>query len=158
MAEYRINPVAQPPIGVPIGIILPYVGPLAALPAQWAPCDGRLLIDPQSQFHNQHLPNLTQSGARAKGVFLMGVDAPDDVNSPFGSNNLAPDGRHSHTGRTGTADISGFTHDHAFEAEEGDHLHDHSHALAIDAADAHTHNDGDNRPSSLGVHFIIRVK
>ena len=66
MAQFNINPLASAPIGVPIGIILPYVGPLASLPANWLPCDGRLVIDPTSQFHNQRLPNLNEENRRSE--------------------------------------------------------------------------------------------
>ncbi len=152
MAEFNINPMAHPPIGVPIGTILPYVGPLAALPAEWHDCDGSLLVDPASQFHNQHLPNFDA------GVYMMGTGDPNLVNVQAGSNVLNADGLHNHTGGTSDANIGGFVPGHAFQAVNGPNLQDHTHSLNISGNGQHTHNGGDNRPLSLGVHFIIRVK
>src|SRR5262245_58994811 len=94
MAEY---PIAQSDLlGVPIGTIRAYAGPLSpnTLRDRWKLCNGTVVNDPASPLNGLQVPNLSDNR------FLMGVAQPADINVGAGSNDLSNDGSHSHAGAT----------------------------------------------------------
>lgn len=136
--------------GVPIGTVLPYIGPLDVLPTEWLPCDGRIVNDSESPLRGVQLPNLSDNR------FLMGVEGPEFVGLSAGSN-LIPRARpHSHSGSTSgrTRELSG-TPRRLVNA--GDKSLQHTHQVEIQSAGDHNHG-GENRPQFYGVRFIVRVK
>lgn len=139
-----------PLLGVPVGTILPYIGPADALPAEWLPCDGRTVEDEHSPLHGVQLPDLTEER------FLMGVNSDAAVGLTGGSNSIPGDGLHNHIGS-----ISGRVQEQSgtprYLKYSGDRSFQHSHQVDIRGNGAHSHG-GDNRPHFYGVRFIVRVK
>ena len=167
MGEYPIT--ASPMIGVPVGTILPYVGPLNILPPDWKPCDGSLIKDPSSPFNNLNLPDLRDDR------FLMGVQVPGRIGEKAGNNGIPSDGSHSHNLHNAgghahggaTAQFMGYLQgkiNWGRQGEQGDPfmptyqiVQDGDHAHGIDANGTHNHG-GENRPLYYGVYYIIRIK
>lgn len=175
-----------PLFGVPVGTILPYVGPINSLPPHWQLCDGRTVVDPHSPFNNKKLPNLIDNR------FLMGVSPDLDVPVEGGDNNLHPDGNHTHeaslslgeagihshnhnlyTGPAANANTDGYSidndrdnHPHATGTNHNhgiggtimdDGHHKHKGSVTVSGVDSHNHG-GDNRPAYCSVYYIIRIK
>ena len=116
----------------PKGTILPYAGPISAIPAGWRLCDG-----------TNNTVNL---------VARLPIGAGND--GQLGSQ----DGKltHSHDyakARTGGADIGGFTLGHAFQAVHGPDLADHSHEIP-----AGTTKEASSLPPVTRVYFIQKVQ
>ncbi len=153
-APARLGPLpiaeTRPLLGVPVGAILPYVGPLDALPPEWVPCDGRRIADPDSPLDGVTLPDLTDDR------FLMGVGADKMIGYMAGSNELAADGNHSHSG-SATNRIQQQAGTPRNLEVSGSKGFQHTHDLSLRASGAHTHG-GDSRPAYYAVRFIIRVK
>jgi hypothetical protein len=101
MASLSVTLPVPPLGGVPIGSILPYIGPLNLLPSGWRLCDGKVVDDPDSALRGQTLPNLVDQR------FLMGTNADDMVCVSGGSNVLSPAGAHTRTDDTGSHDHGG---------------------------------------------------
>ena len=138
--------------GVPIGVILPYVGSLEDLPSGWAPCDGRVVYDPGSPFNGKALPNLMDNR------FPMGVASAEELNSTGGSNEITMDGEHRHVGTAAVAAQRNFTSGQPRAPESrGNNSLRHTHDLDMRVNGAHDHG-GDNRPQYYGTYFIIKVK
>jgi len=137
------------PTSFPVGTILPVFPPKGTgfkLPRGWAVCDGRVIVDPQSPYKNTNLPNLTSD------IFLMGSSVTD-IGSIGGSNQIAADGNHNHTGRTG-GPSSRDGCDNGGDKHPGSHHH--SHGFTTSTTGQHNHG-GDNRPQFFGVLYIIRI-
>ncbi|WP_428328739.1 hypothetical protein [Mucilaginibacter sp.] len=136
------------PVPVPVGAILPFVGSLDHLPANWQPCDGRLIHNNQSPFNDQRLPNLVDNR------FLMGV-SPSSAVCAYGGNNTIPDqGQHSHGGATnkfGGYQPGEINYDRGPGRQDQFMMR-----LGIDSDGNHNHG-GENRPLFCGVYFIIRI-
>lgn len=150
-----VTPPVPPLGGVPVGTILPYVGPLNVLPDSWRLCDGAQVNDALSPFNGQRIPNLTDER------FLMGVGASPEVNQPGGRNDIPADGGHRHGNTTGgSRDPGGVPDSHGFDAggtgkpPQVNGL-DHRHPIAVDGSHRH---EGENRPQFLKVFYIIRIK
>jgi hypothetical protein len=142
---------SQAPLaGVPIGAILPFIGPLDTLPDTWLPCDGRTVDDPSSPIHGLELPDLTD------GRFLMGVGAAGMIGVSGGSNAIPTAGGHTHSGEA-TGRITQTSGSPRNLEQRGDKGFRHSHALTVSSSGGHDHG-GDNRPAFYGVHYIVRVK
>src|SRR5437773_7552811 len=89
-------------VGVPVGTIVPYVGPLASLPPNWIPCDGQVINVPDSPLNGQRTPRLTDNR------FLMSVGDEPSVLAGGGTNQIPADGAHTHP-FAGTTDADGAT-------------------------------------------------
>jgi hypothetical protein len=146
-AILNFAPPAPAPVGVPVGTILPYIGPLSSvLPNNWVLCDGRTIADPESPFNGQRVPNLTDER------FLMGIAAAEHVATLGGDNALASDGGHAHScSFVGYAagEINyqrGPGHGDPFQMQYG-----------ASPVGAHNHG-GDRRPRYCGVYFMLRIK
>ena len=63
---------------VPIGGIIPYAGLSEDLPDNWRICDGGLVDDPSSPYHDKEVPNLV-------GRFVRGTADPEQVRVSGGS-------------------------------------------------------------------------
>jgi hypothetical protein len=139
-----------PLVGVPIGAIVPFIGPLDTLPDAWLPCDGRTVDDPSSPIHGLQLPDLSD------GRFLMGIGAASMIGVTGGSNAISSAGGHSHSGEA-TSRITQTSGTPRNLEQRGDKGFRHTHALTISSSGGHDHG-GDNRPAFFGVHYIVRVK
>ena len=137
-------------LGVPVGTILPYAGSIEALPANWLPCDGRKVTDPQSPLDGSNVPDLTDDR------FLMGIGATGTVGATGGANVMTTDGNHGHTG-TATDRVNQRTGSPRYLDNSGNKGFRHTHTLSIRADGRHNHG-GDNRPNFYAVRFIIRVR
>ena len=151
MPPLPINP--APLGGVPIGTIVPYVGPLRALPPNWVICDGAVINNPQSPLNGQPTPRLTDNR------FFMSVPQEEDVLNMGGLNEIPRDGLHTHTYSGTTApdsapilvkekenlnsSVSSFPHTHTFSG-------------TVSPAGEHSHG-GENRPRYVSVLYILRV-
>jgi hypothetical protein len=147
MAQYGLDASQYPVAGVPVGTILPFVGSITGLPDGWVPCDGRLIQDAGSWFNGHNVPQINGS------TYLSGVSDPAVVNTTFGQNDIPAVGAHNHGGQTGFENVAQ-PDSHGFE-KEGDECHIHTHDINQDGG--HNHG-GENRPLSVGVWFIIRIK
>lgn len=147
MAQYGIDASQYPLAGVPVGTVLPFVGSITTLPDGWLPCDGRLVHDAASWFNGKNVPLINASS------YLSGVNDPIVVNTTFGQNDIPKAGQHSHTGNTG-GEVVGAASPLGFQ-KEGGQCHVHVHGITADGD--HDHG-GENRPFSVGVWFIIRIK
>lgn len=163
----NIPPVSTKVLGlVPVGTILPYMGPYASLPSEWKVCNGEKVTDTESPLLNQNLPNLI-------GKYIAGVNTSSECGSSFGTN----------TWTTDPATISGVTDSDAdkwtdvsskwtdapfpiplpsysstmgpLSTTRTNHPKVHVHDVSIGLPN-HTH--GEKRPESVGVYFIIRIK
>jgi len=145
-------PVARgaPLLGVPVGAVIPYLGPLDALPPEWLPCDGREVKDPASPLYGKRLPNL------ADDRFVMGVDSAHRINSTGGRNDIPADGVHQHSGETRPATYGSLAGVARIQNESIDPPR-HTHSFSTDQAGAHQHG-GDNRPRYLASYYIVRIK
>ena len=142
---------AEAPLaGVPIGVVLPFIGPLDTLPDGWLPCDGRTVNDANSPINGVQLPDLTD------GRFLMGVGAEGMIGVSGGSNALPTAGGHSHSGEA-TGRITQTSGTPRNLEQRGDKGFRHTHALSLSSAGGHNHG-GDKRPAFYGVRYIVRVK
>jgi hypothetical protein len=130
---------------VPVGTILPFGGTLAAVPPNWAPCDGRTIAEPS--------PLLADFDTGTAGVqvpklddsrFLMGTNAAG-LAAKGGGNAITSDGAHSHS-------IIAVGYDTAPDYASYDYS-----GVVTDSAGAHNHG-GDRRPLYVGTLFIIRVR
>lgn len=141
---------SQPLKGVPVGTVLPYIGPLDVLPSDWLPCDGRTVSDRKSPLHGVQLPNLNDDR------FLMGVETSDRVGIAGGSSSITQGGLHGHSGTT-----SGRIREQSGTprrlVNSGDRTFQHTHQLQLQRDGGHNHG-GENRPQYYGVRFIVRVK
>jgi hypothetical protein len=160
---------ADPPL--PVGSVLSFFGDPASLPAQWVPCDGRVIQDPDSPYFNQPVPDLRQT-------FLRGADEFNPVGTTGGTDSIAS---HSHSfSGSGSAFISprqlgGWT-GHT-KARQATSFYPNIYSLTVDnsvpLADQDTHGHfgsasmfgttfaagaSDNRPRFMSLLFIIRVK
>lgn len=147
--EYEIDAAAAPPVGVPVGTIVAFVGALNTLPPEWQPCDGRVIRDPASPFNNRNLPDLMNDR------FIMGVNAAKAVGQSGGDNSIPRVGNHSHGG--GTDHGTHVNWNPGSEFRIGGEVFDHVHGIRTDDQGAHDHG-GDNRPAYIGVYFIVRIK
>lgn len=139
-----------PLAGVPVGVILPFIGPLDSLPEGWLPCDGRTVADAGSPINGVQLPDLTD------GRFLMGIGSDGMIGVSGGSNALPTAGGHSHSGEA-TGRITQTSGTPRNLEQRGDKGFRHSHALSLKSAGGHDHG-GDKRPAFYGVRYIVRVK
>ena len=147
MAQYGLDATQYSVVGVPVGTVLSFVGSIATLPDGWVPCDGRTVHDAASWFNGQAVPSINGFS------YLSGVSDPAVVNTTFGRNDVPRDGNHAHGGQTGGENV-GAADGNGFQ-KEGRQCHVHTHGVGADGA--HDHG-GDNRPVSVGVWFIIRIK
>jgi hypothetical protein len=133
-------------LGVPLGTILPYVGPLTQLGSNWVICDGEPVQDPDSPFHGQRVPKLTDER------FLMGVPAAGEVMATGGRNDIPGSGVHGHS-----VSFSGYGKGEINYARGQGHQDDYQMRYSAGGDGDHNHQ-GDNRPQFLTVHYIVRVK
>lgn len=135
---------------MPIGTLLAYVTPFdtVQLPQGWYVAAGQTVRDPASPFDGQTLPKLTDDR------FPMGTLRQHRKEG--GSNAIAADGAHSHSGRTHGMEDAGPPHPHG-HARQSSSNRNHTHAFDTNGAGNHDHG-GDNRPQWSGVVYIIRVK
>jgi hypothetical protein len=151
MGQYGLDASQYAPLGVPVGTIVAFAGSITSLPDGWVVCNGQTVHDAASWFNGQKVPlicdNLSPSPLNAS-THLAGVNTPDVVNTPFGRNDIPS---HSHGNSTGTEKgLLGPAGPDGFQ-KEGHDCHVHQHAIAQEPV-------GENRPYSLGVWFIIRIK
>ena len=139
--------------GVPVGTIVPYVGPVKALPPNWVPCDGRVISNPDSPLNGQSVPRLTDNR------FFMSVADENSVLTTGGSAKLPLDGSHTHP-FTGTTDADQSTvmvkQKETQNSSVASSPHTHNVRGTVDNSGEHDHG-GDKRPPFVGVLFIIRV-
>ena len=136
--------------GVPVGTVLPYIGPLDALPSEWVPCDGRIVSDPNSPLDGVQLPDLSD------GRFLMGVGSETMIGVSGGSNAISTDGAHTHNG-TATNRIQQQAGAPRNLETNGSKGFRHTHKISLQTNSGHDHG-GDKRPAFFGVRFIVRIK
>ena len=134
----------------PVGSILAFIGALNTLPAEWQPCDGRIVNDPASPFNGHALPDLMHER------FLMGVSAATAVGQIGGSNNISLENAHVHGGGTDIGGHTPWSPGSQFQTAGGQ-TNDHLHRITTDPQGAHNHG-GDNRPAFVGTYFIVRIK
>jgi hypothetical protein len=147
MAQYGLDATTYPLTGVPVGTILAFVGAVSSLPDGWVPCDGRLITDAASWFNGQQVPTINSYS------YLSGVADAATVNTSFGRNDIPNEAAHTHGNSTSWENV-GSPDGHGFQ-KEGGQCHWHTHTLNPDGAHSH---GGDNKPASVGVWFIIRIK
>ena len=154
---------------IPIGSIMSYVGEEKDLPDSWKVCNGQLLNDSESPFHNQNLPDLRERFLRGSGTFVP--------TGTMGGIDFAPN--HSHFASL-SGDVSigsrSLTFGSGHFATKGSSFSDNIVLLSrlknlgIRDQDTHGHigssfvsgsvNSGgshDNRPRFYTVQFILRV-
>jgi len=140
-------------VGVPIGTIVPYVGPLGSLPENWVPCDGRVINVAGSPLNGQPAPRLTDSR------FFMSVPDENSVLSLGGTTQIPPGGAHNHL-FSGSTDFDQATV--LVKEKENNNTavakspHTHNVKGFTESNGEHNHG-GENRPPFIGVFFILRV-
>jgi hypothetical protein len=130
--------------GVPVGTVLPFGGVITSLPDGWALCDGATVSDPGPGLRdfNAAMPGV-QTPILTDNRFVMGVGI-GSAGITGGRNDIPNDGSHTHSFSQTTADM----------APDASHF---TSGSFTNAAGGHTHG-GENRPSFLGLPYIIRVR
>jgi hypothetical protein len=136
------------PITIPVGAILPFIGTLNDLPANWQLCDGRLINNGASPFDGKRLPILNDDR------FPMGVEAAASVCEYGGNNGIPNSGQHAHNGLTNG--FGGYQAGHINYDRGPDRPDPYMIRFGIDADGNHNHG-GENRSLFCGVYFIIRI-
>ena len=130
-------------VGVPIGTILPFVGPLAnsVLGDHWRFCDGTILNLQGSPLNGKRLPALHDIRS------IIGVGGEADVNEGTGKNEWEKDGSHPHQGSTNsiTRTTNSPTVNYTYN---NDPQVAHSHGVDV-AGGSHDH--GSKLPARFGV-------
>ena len=129
---------------IPVGGITMFYGKGDELPENWKICDGQIVYDPDSPYHDQYLPDLT-------GRFVRGATNDRDVK------------------RVGGRDVVLTTH--IYEAvvaiSFSDRERDGVYALVKDRSDRYddfrptkiyNNSYNENRPRFMSMHYIIRIK
>jgi hypothetical protein len=134
----------------PVGSILPIFPPKGTgfrLPKGWVVCCGQVIVDPDSPYKNERIPDLTTD------IFLMGTDI-DKIGYEAGANKIIPDGIHNHTGITSGPNTLD-------RCEEGSDKKPgcgrHTHQYSTSTSNSHDHGS-ENRPHFIGVIYIIKIK
>lgn len=161
----------------PVGSIVAWHSGLAgapALPSAWVPCDGQLISDPGSPYLGQFLPDLNGEARYLRGGLVSGT-MQDDTTAVNGlSAASSTSGDHSHTvfssglhshNRTDVGGIGGTRGFAAAGNQSGTTSTSteglHSHGLSFDGDHSHLVSltgDGETRPTTMTVVWIIRIK
>jgi hypothetical protein len=138
-------------VDVPVGGIIPFIGKVTSLGANWVVCKGQKITDRASPFNGQTLPNLTDER------FLMGVASGSEVGKFGGTNIITEDLGGSVPIETGPANrIAGY--EQLDGGSGGAPIPDTNHIHGGKATLPPHNHGGDKRPQWCAVVYICRIK
>lgn len=147
------------PSMVPIGGIIAYIGKKEEIGTNWRICDGAIIDDANSPMNGIRTPIINDYR------YLIGVPSQQEVSKEHGSNKWTAPGKHTHhmdfVTRRSDVRTYPWVGTHALTNSNSTTLRNHGHRVWGDtdgAGSSGSHDHGEKRPLSLGVHWILRIR
>lgn len=138
---------------LPVGAIIAFAGQFN-FSDQWQIAMGQTINDPTSPLNGKKVPDLNGAFSPFEASYLAGTLDSGTYNTKFGQNTIPADGQHTPSGNVTLN--HGSPHPNGWDDRStSNHLINTD--LRMNPISAHTHN-GDNRPRTHGVVFLIKIK